>query len=186
MIHATRSFRPELVVFGHEQRLNTPFTLDAAHNKIMVTADSAGVVNVTRFNLDGVDQKRQVENTVDAVVRAITELGGDYPDVVQILQQAKQKDLLTGRFEVDALPEANRRYENRGNSGEEGSEGSGEEPQRDIQVASATPGLFADPVSKEKRSSRKESSVLTGNKGKKEVSRWDAFRDKMMPWKSDD
>ncbi len=186
MIHATRSFRPELVVFGHEQRLKTPFTLDAAHNKIMVSGDAAGVVTVTRFDLDGVDQKRQVDTTVDAIIRAIAELEGDYPDVVQILQQAKQKDLLTGRFEVDALPEANRRYESRGNDDSSGEEAD-QADNREIQVTNATPGLFAQADTKEKRSKRSDAHGISGHHGdEKPVSRWDAFRDKMMPWSSDD
>lgn len=186
MIHATRSFRPELVVFGSEQRIATPFTLDASNNKIMVTGDASGVVSVARFNLNGVDQKRQVENTVDAIVRAIAELGGDYPDVVQVLQQAKHQNLLSGRFEVDALPEANRSYENRGNADEE-SETKEDSASREIHVASATPGLFDAAKAKDKPARRRDSSVLTGNKGeRKEVSRWEAFRDKMTPWKSDE
>jgi hypothetical protein len=187
MIHATRSFRPELVVFGHEQRITTPFTLDAANNKIMVTGDSSGVVSVARFDLNGIDQKRQVENTVDAIVRAMAELEADYPDVVQVLQQAKQQNLLSGRFEVDALPAANRSYENRGNDEEDSTEEETSSSSRNIQVTSATPGLFDDSKTKDKPAKRRESSVLTGNKGgKKEVSRWDAFRDKMTPWKSDE
>lgn len=168
MIHATRSFRPELVVFGHEQRLNTPFKLDAAHNKIMVSGDTSGLVTVTRFDLNGVDQKRQVDNTVDAIIRAVAELGGDYPDVVQILQQAKQNDLLTGRFEVDALPEANRRYENRGNddSGSDDTD-TDEGESKEIQVGNPAPELFAPADKKEKPSKRPESSILTGDKSRK-------------------
>lgn len=186
MIHATRSFRPELVVFGAEQRITTPFALDAANNKIMVTGDASGVVSVARFNVNGVDQKRQVDNTVDAIVRAIAELEGDYPDVVQILQQAKHQNLLSGRFEVDALPEANRRYENRGNEEGAAEEGEGS-ASREIQITSATPGLFDTSKVKDKPAKRRDSSVLTGNKGgEKPVSRWDSFRDKMTPWKSDE
>ena len=132
-------------------------------------------------------QKRQVENTVDAIVRAMAELEADYPDVVQVLQQAKQQNLLSGRFEVDALPAANRSYENRGNDEEDSTEEETSSSSRNIQVTSATPGLFDDSKTKDKPAKRRESSVLTGNKGaKKEVSRWDAFRDKMTPWKSDE
>ena len=47
----------------------------------------------------------------DDVVRAIVELGGTYPDVVQALQEAKAAACLQGRFEVDAVPESGRSYE---------------------------------------------------------------------------
>jgi len=187
MIHATRSFRPEIVVFGHEQRLKTPFKFDAAHNKIMVSGDPSGVVTVTRFDVNGVDQKREVDTTVDAVIRGIVELEGDYPDVVQILQQAAQSDLLTGRFEVDALPEANRRYENRGNDDSGSEEGEESLDSREIQVSNPTPELFAPAEKKEKRKKSEDAHGISGHHGeKKQVSRWEAFRDKIMPWSAGD
>ncbi len=45
------------------------------------------------------------------MIRAIVELGGTYPDVVQALQQAKADGALPSRFEVDALPQPGRRYD---------------------------------------------------------------------------
>jgi hypothetical protein len=45
------------------------------------------------------------------VIRAIVELGGTYPDVVQALQQAKSDGALAGRFRVDALPQPGRQYD---------------------------------------------------------------------------
>ena len=66
---------------------------------------------MSKFAVGQVDQKRIVSNRIDDVIRAIVELGGTYPDVVQALQEAKRKDLLSGRFEVDAVPEAGRKYD---------------------------------------------------------------------------
>ena len=40
------------------------------------------------------------------MIRAIVELGGTYPDVVQALQEAKASGTLASRFEIDALPRA--------------------------------------------------------------------------------
>ena len=45
------------------------------------------------------------------MIRAIVELGGTYPDVVQALQQAKADGALVSRFEVDALPQPGRQYD---------------------------------------------------------------------------
>ena len=45
------------------------------------------------------------------MIRAIVDLGGTYPDVVQAIQEAKAAGCLEGRFEIDALPEAGRSYE---------------------------------------------------------------------------
>lgn len=109
LIHLTRSYRPELVVFGHEQRFRTPLVLEAGKH-ILVTAKGGDEVTVSRFYIDKPDQKRVVSTKVDDVIRAVVELGGTYPDVVQALQQAKASHSLTARLEVDALPQAGRTY----------------------------------------------------------------------------
>ena len=57
------------------------------------------------------DQKRVVTTRIDDVIRAIAELGGTYPDVVQAIEEAKTAGCLEGRFEVDALPEEGRSYD---------------------------------------------------------------------------
>ena len=56
---------------------------------------------------------------VEEVIRTIVELGGAYPDVVQMLQQAASSGALEGcRLEVDAVPQAGRAY-SRGESGDD-------------------------------------------------------------------
>lgn len=110
MIHATRSRRPEIVLFGYDQRFLTPLAVRAG-NAIMVTGRSPGEITVSKFSVGGEDQKRVVSTKVDEVIRAIVELGGTYPDVVQALQEAKAAAALPSRFEVDALPEDGRTYD---------------------------------------------------------------------------
>ena len=110
MIHVTRSRRAEVVLFGLNQQLHPPLALNAG-NQIMVTSTAAGEISVSKFVPHEADQKRIVSNRVDDVIRAIVELGGTYPDVVQALQEAKAAGCLEGRFEIDALPETGRSYE---------------------------------------------------------------------------
>jgi flagellar basal body P-ring protein FlgI len=110
MIHVTRSRRPEVVLFGRDQSFATPLSLEAG-NRILVTSHKPGEIVVSRFAADEADQKRVVSPRVDDVIRAIVELGGTYPDVVQALQQAKAVGALAGRLEVDALPTGGRAYE---------------------------------------------------------------------------
>ena len=110
MIHVTRNRRAEVVLFGLNQRFLTPLAVNAG-NQIMVTSSKEGEISVSKFVPHEADQKRVVSNRVDDVIRAIVELGGTYPDVVQAIQEAKAAGCLEGRFEVDALPEAGRSYE---------------------------------------------------------------------------
>ena len=67
-------------------------------------------ISISKFAPHEADQKRVVTTRVDEVIRAVVELGGTYPDVVQAIQEAKAADCLEGRFEVDAVPEAGRSY----------------------------------------------------------------------------
>lgn len=109
MVHVTRSRRAEVVLFGRDQALQPPFTLEAG-NQILVTCREGHEMTVSKFAVNEPDQKRVVPARVDDLVRTIVELGGMYPDVVYALQQAKACGALASRFEVDALPEAGRTY----------------------------------------------------------------------------
>jgi flagellar basal body P-ring protein FlgI len=104
-IHVTSSHRPEIVFFGLDHQLKLPFVLDAGPN-ILVNGLSGGQVKVSNFNQT--TQQRIVSTDVEEVVRAIVELGGTYPDVVQMLQQAKDTGALSSRFKINALPETGR------------------------------------------------------------------------------
>jgi len=109
LIHVTRNRRPEVVLFGKDQQFLTPLYLSAG-NQIMVVGTSPEDIAVSKYSVREADQKRVVSARVDDVIRAIVELGGSYPDVVQALQEAKAAGALASRFEVDALPEAGRLY----------------------------------------------------------------------------
>jgi hypothetical protein len=110
MIHVTRSHRPEIVLFGRDHRLVAPLAVEAG-NRIMVTARGPGEVVVSKFSVNEPDQKRIVSDRLDDVIRAIVEIGGTYPDVVQAIQQAKAAGALASRLVVDALPEPGRTYD---------------------------------------------------------------------------
>ncbi len=110
MVHVTRNRRPEIVLFGRNPKMKAPFELEAG-NQILVIGRDDDEVTVSRFAVGQPDQKRTISNNLDEVIRAIVELGGTYPDVVQALQQAKKRGVLPGRFEVEAIPQAGRRYD---------------------------------------------------------------------------
>ncbi|NOY30631.1 MAG: hypothetical protein GXP28_10825 [Planctomycetes bacterium] len=110
MIHVTTSHRPEVVLFGTEHQFKLPLVLDAGPH-ILVNGLSGAEIKVSRFG--ETTQQRAVSTDVDAVIRAVVELGGTYPDVVQMLQQAKETGALASRFRVNALPEGGRELLNR-------------------------------------------------------------------------
>ena len=105
LVHATSSHRPEIVLFGPDHHLQLPLVLDAGP-EILVNGLDGEQVKVSRFG--ETTQQRVVSNELDAVIRAVVELGGTYPDVVQMLQQAKTSGSLQSRFRVNALPQVGR------------------------------------------------------------------------------
>jgi hypothetical protein len=137
MIHVTRSRRPEIVLFGNDQRFKGQMAVEAG-NQIMVTCTAPGEISVAKFAVHEADQKRIVTDRVDEVIRAIVELGGTYPDVVQALQEAKAQGALPSRFEVDALPEAARTYDRVANDTD-----SSQPDQAISRPASPMPDLFS-------------------------------------------
>jgi hypothetical protein len=110
MVHVTQSHLPEIVLFGKDQHFHLPLVLDAGKNTLVKGLDN-GNIRVSRFSAGAEPQQREVSTRVDEVIRAIVDLGGTYPDVVQALQQAKVDGSLVSRMEVDALPEPGRRYD---------------------------------------------------------------------------
>ncbi len=108
MIHVTRSHRPEIVLFGKDHTFKLPLVADAG-KQILVNGLSGAKITVSRFSPSQPTEQRVVSTDVDEVIRAVVDLGGTYPDVVQLLQQAKKEGSLTSRFRVNALPESGRR-----------------------------------------------------------------------------
>jgi flagellar basal body P-ring protein FlgI len=110
MIHVTRNRLAEIVQFGPGQEFQTPIAINAG-NQIMITSNDRDEISVSKFSVADGDQKRIVSKKIDDVIRAVVELGGTYPDIVQALSEAKASGALIARFEVDALPEAGRAYD---------------------------------------------------------------------------
>lgn len=110
MVHTTFRTRPEVVLFGAEQKLVPPLVLSAGRN-VMITAQTGDTTAaVVRFQPNKQDERREVSLKVADVIRACDELGTTYPDVVSMLMQASEQKNLDGRLESDALPQSGRVY----------------------------------------------------------------------------
>lgn len=143
MVHATRSGRPELVVFGADQKFQLPMVLDAGSD-ILVNGLMGDEVTISRFRAGEANRKRTVTTSVDEVVRAIVEVGGDYPDVVQALQQAKKDGALPSRFAVDAIPRNGREYDPSDDTSAEDDPAADPSMDSDYHVGTPLPDLFSN------------------------------------------
>jgi hypothetical protein len=93
-----------------DQRLQTPFTLEAGKSTV-VKGESPRRVVISRFAVGEPDREIVTSDRVEEVVQAVIEAGGHYPDVVGLLHSAKMRGVLASRFEVDTVPQAGRRYD---------------------------------------------------------------------------
>jgi flagellar basal body P-ring protein FlgI len=119
MIHVTSSHHPEIVLFGKNHPLRLPLVLDAGQ-RILVNGLTGDEITVSFFAPGSPPQQRVAPANVDALIRAVVDLGGDYPDVVQMLQQANHAGVLSSRFRVNALPETGRAPDATSDGAEEG------------------------------------------------------------------
>lgn len=103
MVHVTGNLRPEIVLFGRDQTLRLPLTVDAGRY-IVVNGANGRDVTISRFAPGMPTQKRVVPPDLERVIRAVVDLGGTYPDVVQMLQEVRTAGGLPGWFRVDAVP----------------------------------------------------------------------------------
>ena len=132
MIHISRSRQAEVVIFGDNVRINGELVL-ATDNHITLKSLADGQIRVSRFAPGEEDKQITCSTRLDDVVKTLIDVGATYPDVANVIRTAKQRELLSARVEVDALPKPGRTYDRRSGDGS---------PASDVQVASPLPTLF--------------------------------------------
>jgi hypothetical protein len=139
LVHATRTYRPEIVFFGTHHPLADGLRAEAGGSIVVVIEGSTAAVS--RFVAGEPDQCTSVPANADAVVRAIVGIGGTYPDAVQFLQQASAARALSSRLSFDALPNE---FDGRQSIHEEASRQARETPGDDDATASSDGRTRAD------------------------------------------
>lgn len=104
-VHLSTTKRAEVVLFGETPRLKPPFSFLAGEFAV-TAAENDTRCTVSRFPVNSAPARRPCSLELDEVLRAMAELGGQYPDVIALLQQANSCDSLSCRIRVDALPQA--------------------------------------------------------------------------------
>lgn len=110
IIHLTQHRRSEIVLFGEDQRFETPLAVRAG-NHILVTAQpGTDRIVLSKFQAGQPDKRKVISTKVSDVIRTAVEFGASYPDVAQMLLQAAKQQNLNGHIEIDALPQGGREY----------------------------------------------------------------------------
>ncbi|WP_437206420.1 flagellar basal body P-ring protein FlgI [Planctomicrobium sp. SH664] len=110
LVHITRHKKAEIVVFGDEQEFQMPMVARAGSRILVQGNPRTKMVTLRRIAANEPEQSRTVSANVLQVIRAATELGATYPDIVELLVQAQQSRNLQGQVAIDALPRPGRTY----------------------------------------------------------------------------
>jgi hypothetical protein len=144
MVHVARRHRPEIVLFGREQRFHTPLALEVGSD-IVVRSTGGAEIEVSKLFIDRSfegspvrEEKLVVSNRVLDVIQAMTKLGAKYPHVVRLLAAAKRQGVLASRLEFGALPKGNRTHVDRSHGDSQS------RIQRNVPAAFAGDGLERD------------------------------------------
>ena len=109
LVHLSGSRRPEVVLFGEEPVLVPPFEfLAGGATKFTLTAgDKDERCTATAFAMQrGGRQTRQCGLRLEEVLRTLADLGGTYPEAVELLRQAHACQCVSCPVAVDQLPQA--------------------------------------------------------------------------------
>ncbi|WP_437224322.1 flagellar basal body P-ring protein FlgI [Planctomicrobium sp. SH661] len=111
LIHLTRYKKAEVVVFDHKQEFLAPLMLRAGNRIILQSSPQGDRMLIKRIAPGEPTRQKEVSLRVMDVIRGATELGANYPDIVQMLVQAERQRNLPGGIAIDQLPEPGRVYE---------------------------------------------------------------------------
>ncbi len=143
MVHIAMSKRPEVVAFGADihitltQPVFTPADLSLANKKITVKSKGNGELQISKFEVGKQDRFASSTTRLADLIRAISEVGGTYSDVVDLLQSLRKTDAINARVLVGARPRPVWNY-NRGSDAAEGDQ------QAWFDITSPLPDLYVD------------------------------------------
>ncbi|MBL8793059.1 MAG: flagellar basal body P-ring protein FlgI [Planctomycetia bacterium] len=106
LVHVSTSKRPEIVIFGEEASLQPPFSFRVDPEFTVTAADDDERCTISRFSVKYGVKRRQCSLKLPDVLRNLAELGGVYPDAIELVRQAGRHKCLSCPVAVDALPEA--------------------------------------------------------------------------------
>jgi flagellar basal body P-ring protein FlgI len=184
LVHFTRSKRPEVVLFGHDQRI-TPPEAASAGKSILVTTVNEETVKVSRFRAGEDTISETCSTSLDQLIRTVVRLGASYADVIQLVHELKKSGSLSARVAIEALPSPRREFQRDPGDADSGtpSDTSASAIEANQQTADPAPGIFSDPLQqKPAQSPLSESPTETYVDPAYRQPPEKRFLDKINPW----
>ncbi len=109
VVHFSRSRRPEIVLFGADQRLKPPAYLFVNKQILIKKADDTHV-KITRFEPGRDNREETCSTELAQIIPVAVRLGASYLDLLGALRTARAEGLLESRVMVEALPRPGRTH----------------------------------------------------------------------------
>ena len=106
MIHVSLAKRAEIVLFGSDIRMVTPVRLRAGPEFTVTAEKFDDRCTVSRISAKVGNRQCPCSLQVGDVLRAMAEMGADYPDIVEFLRKADERHCLSCPLHIDAVPES--------------------------------------------------------------------------------
>jgi hypothetical protein len=106
LIHISTNHRAEIVLFGEEPSLKPPFNIQAGEFILTATPEDDRCMIACLPEGSPGPTRRPCSLRLKDVLRTMADLGGQYPEAVEMLQQAHRCKALSCRVRVDALPQS--------------------------------------------------------------------------------
>lgn len=102
MIHLARTRRPEIVLFGIDQRVSAE-TIYVQTGMTIKAIDDHRLQIIRYLSREG-DRKVECSSRVEDLIRTVVGLGGDYQTIMEMLRTLSDSGYLESRIAIDALP----------------------------------------------------------------------------------
>ena len=103
-VHLLSSTRAEIVAFGNTPALKAPFSLRGGQDIVLTARAGDTICTISRFSTRKGQKIEQCSLAVADVIKTMAEMGALYPDVAEMLVQARDTRTLNCDLALDALP----------------------------------------------------------------------------------
>jgi hypothetical protein len=105
LVHLSTSRRAEVVLFGADPMLVPPFSILAGEFTI-TAGDEDDHCTIRRLSVNHSTRPQQCSLSLNDILHVLADMGGMYPEAVELIRQAGTYNSLSCPVAVDALPQA--------------------------------------------------------------------------------
>jgi hypothetical protein len=106
LVHYSLQRRAEIVLFGRDAQLTPPFRLLAGKEFTVIATADDDRCTISRFQVKaGRVLRKQCSLKMEDVLRTLSEIGAEYPDVIALLHQLEEQRSLSCAIALNQVPQ---------------------------------------------------------------------------------